>query len=207
MPSLDPIADPVRLAIARYLARHPASSAREVAAGAGVHLNTARAHLAALEGAGVAARLSERGQVGRPVVRYSLVDDWQPGGEALLGLSSLLASALLGLDADRDGLYELGRAWGRRWAGAAGSQPVAERLVSALRRLGFQARSREGRLELASCPCPLVAPESPALVCRLADAAVDGVLEGSGLAAESRDHEPRVRRCSVTLAAAAADAA
>src|SRR5215210_7608966 len=62
----DVLADPVRLAVARRLARGRAS-ASEVARSVGVHLNTARAHLAALAEAGVASREHDPpGGRGRP---------------------------------------------------------------------------------------------------------------------------------------------
>lgn len=199
MTRLEGIADPVRLAIARRLAEHPGASAPQVAAGAGVHLNTARAHLAALHRAGLVRRYSDAGGIGRPVVRYSLVEDWQPQGDELLGLSSLLASALLGMDADPARLHELARDWGRRWAREKGSRSVWEQLASALRRLGLRAERHGERLELTDCPCPLVAPQRPPLVCKLVDAVIDGVLEGSHLTAQSHTHDPRARRCSAVL--------
>jgi predicted ArsR family transcriptional regulator len=200
MQSLDALADPVRLAVTRYLAAHPSASAGEVAAGAGVHLNTARAHLGALHDAGVVERVSaSEGQRGRPVVRYRLIDGWAPAGEMLLPLSELLAAAVLKLDADPGEIRDLGFEWGRRWAGDSSPQPIENQLAAALARLGFGARVSEHRLMLSDCPCPLVAPKRPGLVCALADAVTDGVLEGSALGAGRRSHDPGTRRCSATL--------
>jgi len=162
---LESIADPTRLAITRYLAAHPSCSAPQLAGGAGVHLNTARAHLAALEKAGLAKREPERGRVGRPIVRFRLVEGWQPRGDELLA-------------------------------------PIEERLVGVLRRLGFQAETHGDRLELAECPCPAVAPHNPPAACALIDAVIDGVLEGSGLSAGARHHDPGKRRCSAALSIA-----
>lgn len=196
------LADPVRLAVARHLAAHPSASAREVAAGAGVHLNTARAHLAALQEAGVAERVSERGgKRGRPVVRYRLVGEWAPAGDKLLPISRLLAAAVLRVNADPGEIRDLAFQWGRGWAKGSSSQPVQDRLTAALARLGFEARVAERHLVLSGCPCPLVAPEGPELICGLADAVTDGVLEGSELVARSRRHRPNARRCSATLSA------
>jgi predicted ArsR family transcriptional regulator len=164
MPSrLDPIADPTRLAVTRYLAAHPGASAPETARACGIHLNTARSHLAALQEAGLVRRTSEGGRVGRPVVRFRLVEDRIRG-------TSLA--------------------------------PVEQRLVGVLRRLGFQAETLGDRLELAECPCPAVAPHDPPAVCALIDAVVDGVLEGSGLSAGARHHDPGARRCSTALSIA-----
>lgn len=199
---LESIADPTRLAVTRYLAAHPGCSAPQLASGAGVHLNTARAHLAALEEAGLAKRETERGRVGRPIVRFRLIEDWQPRGDELLALSSLLAAALADANADPGTLRAAAVRWGLQWTRGSSSERIEERLVAALRRLGFRAEAQDGRLELADCPCPTVSPGKPPLVCALVDAVIDGVLEGSGLSAGARRHDPAARRCSATLSIA-----
>jgi predicted ArsR family transcriptional regulator len=200
MPPLEAIADPVRLAVARYLRRRPEASATEVAGGIGVHLNTARSHLTALVDVGVVERISDSGgRRGRPTVRYRVRDDWAPQGDELLLLSSLLATAIVRLDADPDQLRDVASEWGRRWSAAAGGQSIESRLTGALARLGFAARIIDGRVRLSACPCPLVSPDRPAVVCALADAVVDGVLEGNRLAAGDRSHNPARRRCSTDL--------
>jgi predicted ArsR family transcriptional regulator len=163
MSHLESIADPTRLAVTRYLAAHPDASAPEIARGTRVHLNTARSHLAGLEEAGLVKRKTEGGRIGRPVVRFHLVEDW-------IRDTSLA--------------------------------PIEERLVGVLRRLGFRAETRGDRLELAECPCPAIAPENPPAVCALVDAVIDGVLEGSGLSAGARHHDPGARRCSAALSIA-----
>src|SRR5436190_5299086 len=72
-PMLDAIASRSRLAVLRRLDEAPSSSAPELAAATGLHLNTVRAHLQALESAGIAQRLTKRaGKRGRPTVRYRL---------------------------------------------------------------------------------------------------------------------------------------
>jgi predicted ArsR family transcriptional regulator len=203
MTHLEAVADPVRLAVARHLGEALGASASEVADGVGIHLNTARAHLAALVDAGVAERVSESaGRRGRPVVRYRLSEGWVPRGDELLSLASLLASAVLRVEADPAELRSVGREWGRRWVAAGDARPVEAQLSEALRRLGFEARVVDERLVLSACPCPLVAPDRPALVCSLADGVVDGVLDGSSRAAGRRSHDPRSRRCSSVLEAA-----
>src|SRR5437762_3128381 len=136
MSRLETIADPKRLAVARHLAAHPRASAPEVAASVGVHLNTARAHLAALREIGLVERTSEStGRRGRPVVRYSLSADWAPAGDELLPLSSLMASAITRARRDPAALREAASEWGRRWAGESGSRPAEETLTAALSRL------------------------------------------------------------------------
>src|ERR671910_501560 len=95
MPRVDAVADPVRLAIARWLAGRAPASASDVAAGVGVHPNTARAHLAALDEAGIAERLARSdGRRGRPVVRYRIDPDWMPAGAELFAPSGVLPAAL-----------------------------------------------------------------------------------------------------------------
>ena len=86
-----------------------------------------------------------------------------------------------------------------------GAFGVEEELPLALERLGFHGRVSDGRLELTGCPCSLVLPGRPELLCELAVAVVDGVLTGtgSGLKVGRRMHHPDERRCAVGLEAAA----
>jgi hypothetical protein len=78
-----------------------------------------------------------------------------------------------------------------------------ERVVqTALERLGFGVKRDGRRLLLRSCPCPLVASDDPAVVCRLAGAVAEGTLEGSELRIARTEHDPARRRCVATLAAA-----
>ena len=195
MARLDVLADPVRLAVARRLARGRAS-ASEVARSVGVHLNTARAHLAALAEAGVASREQDPADgPGRPVVRYRLKGDWQPSGDDLLGLAQLLASALSGRpERSRD----RARRWGKRAAGDQPSAPDGD-LRGMLHRLGFEARVEQNELTLSNCPCPLASPERPALVCGLVDAAIDGALDSRGVTATAHHHDPKARHCCMAL--------
>jgi hypothetical protein len=74
-------------------------------------------------------------------------------------------------------------------------------LTRILSRLGFDARIDGERLILSGCPCPLISPERPALVCKLIDAVVDGILagSGSGLRAIRHQHDPVSRTCSALL--------
>src|SRR5918994_769466 len=85
----------------RWLAGRAPASASDVAAGVGVHPNTARAHLAALDEAGIAERLARSdGRRGRPVVRYRIDPGWMPAGDELLALSELPAAALAAAEPD-----------------------------------------------------------------------------------------------------------
>lgn len=202
MTSFELLADPARLAVARSLAEARDPSAPEIAEATGLHLNTVRAHLQALESAGAVERSSASGGApGRPVVRYRLRREFVPSGEELLPLSGLLADALLASDPDPAALREAAVEWGRRWS-SEGEGPVEERLVEALERLGFNVELEGRRVTLRDCPCPLVAPKRPGLVCGLADAVADGVLEGSARRARHHAHHPKARRCTATLARA-----
>jgi predicted ArsR family transcriptional regulator len=193
---LDAIADPVRLAIARLLRRRPAS-ASEVADEVGIHLNTARSHLRKLVDAGLVERTSQSGQgPGRPVVRYRIKERPGPADDELLGLAQLMAAALGGGGA---AAHERACRWGRDAAsGETGSAPSD--LTAMLARLGFESSTDGVELRLRACPCPLVSPDRPAQVCALVDAAIDGTLEGRGLATRSRRHDPEARHCCVALA-------
>src|SRR3954451_17806381 len=93
---LDAVADPVRLRIVRHLAENGYGTLSELAEAAGVHLNTIRAHVAALE----EARVLENGQkaaswAGRPASEYRLVDGWRLSSTVFLDLAGLLAAALV----------------------------------------------------------------------------------------------------------------
>ena len=85
--------------------------------------------------------------------------------------------------------------------GRPGARDVARVLPRALERLGFQARVNDGELSLSGCPCPIVAPERPKLICDLADAVTEGVLAGSrgGLCMTQVEHDPGRRRCRASL--------
>src|SRR2546421_79330 len=88
---MDPPADPIRLRIVRHLAENRAATLPELAEAAGVHLNTARPHVQALEAAGVLTRESQapHGR-GRPAVDYRLMEGWSPPTTDFLGLAELL---------------------------------------------------------------------------------------------------------------------
>lgn len=201
MSRVEAIADPAKLAIVRWLAECPAASAGEIAVGVGIHLNTARAKLAALHRAGIVERFSDsRGRRGRPTVRYRVVSGWAPRGDELLVLARVLAESIVDADTDPGGLYEAAFRWGQRQR-AAGPDATPASLEQAMGSLGFSASFVEDRMTLSSCPCPLVCPRRPQLVCGIADAVADGVLAGSETAVVNREHDPVARSCSAILAA------
>jgi predicted ArsR family transcriptional regulator len=203
MPSyLGAIADPVRLRVVRHLAEHKSCSLEELAEAADVHQNTVRAHVAALERTGLVARESEReGGRGRPRLRYRLAEGWAIPVDGFLALTELLAAALLRVGPSSVELHSLGKDWGRYLLGRPGDRDAARELTRVLERLGFQARVEDGELRLSGCPCPIVAPERPELICGLTDAVIEGVLAGSdgGVRVSSAKRDPGHRRCILKL--------
>lgn len=199
---LDLVADPVRLAVLRRLSEGGPASLAELAAAAGVHANTVRPHVSALEEAGALTRTTEEpAGRGRPANRYALAANWRLPGTDLHSLAELLAALILRLGADDREIESFGRDWGRFLLGRPGEHDLSRDLAATLERLGFQARMEGNQLLLSSCPCPLVSPQRPQLLCALAIAVTDGLAEaaGSPLRVRRANHDPRQRQCSATL--------
>src|SRR5690242_16125898 len=195
---VDAVADPVRARIVRRLASSGPASLEELAKAAGVHPNTARAHLSALEAEGFVERgAAPAGTPGRPRTLFSLHDDWTVPDDGFLAMAELLGAALGATKPDARALRRLGARWGRRAVADAGPAEAHAELVRILARLGFDARVEGKRLLLTGCPCPLISPERPALVCKLVDAVVDGILEGSGSGLHAVRHEHEIGRAHV----------
>lgn len=207
MQHLDAIADPIRIRLIRHLEENSDATLPELASAAQVHANTARAHMSALEAAGVveakAAQLHTRG---RPPLRYRLAADWvQPAGD-FRGMAEVLAAALCRQGAGTEDVRAVGEEWGRYLLGRPGDHDPARELPRALERIGFDAACPDARtLTLSACPCRLVSPQRPELICELAVAVAEGVLagSGSGLTIAERAHDPEARRCSARLRPAA----
>jgi predicted ArsR family transcriptional regulator len=200
---MDGIWHPVRRAIVERAAEGPATLP-ELAQAAGVHLNTARAHVAALEQAGALqpAEAAPRAGRGRPPLRYRLADDFTVPTSDFRGLAELLATAVTRGDQTPEELHRVGEDWGRYLAGRPGTQELERVLPAALERLGFDARLDGDRLLLSACPCLLVSPGRPELICDMAVAVTEGVLAGAGsnLHVTARAHNPGRRHCSAVLA-------
>jgi predicted ArsR family transcriptional regulator len=193
---------PVRRAIVERAAEGPATLP-ELAQAAGIHLNTARTHVTALEveGALQAVHSPPAGR-GRPPLRYRLADDFTLPTTDFRGLAELLATAVARGNQSPEELQRVGEDWGRYLAGRPGTQELERVLPAALERLGFDARLEGDRLMLSACPCLLVSPGRPELICNMAIAVTEGVLAGAGsdLRVTARDHDPERRHCAAVLA-------
>src|SRR5215211_5793259 len=201
---LDAISDPIRLRLVRHLQRHGDASLSELADAGGVHLNTARTHVAALEDSGAIERTSDApAGRGRPRLRYRLAEGWSLPTSDFRGLAEVLAAALVRTGAKLEDVRAVGLEWGRFLLGRPGEHEVERELPLALEQLGFSARVDDQALELSGCPCSLVLPDRPQLICELAMAVADGVLAGAGsdLRVTHREHDPAARHCSARVVA------
>src|SRR3954447_3085144 len=193
---------PVRRAIVERAAEG-AATLPELAQAAGIHLNTARTHVAALEeGGALQAEHAPPAGRGRPPLRYRLADDFTLPTTDFRGLAELLATAVARGDQSPEELHRVGEDWGRYLAGRPGTQDLERVLPGALERLGVDARLEGDRLVLSACPCMLVSPGRPELICNMAIAVTEGVLAGAGsdLHVTARDHDPERRQCAAVLA-------
>ncbi len=196
------VADPVRLAIIRALSGGAGVPLSEIADHAGLHTNTVRTHMGELEAAGAVEREHAAPEgPGRPQVRYRLRAGWRLPSSELDGLSELLAAMIVRLDPSAESVQELGRHWGRYLSGRPGGDPVNS-LPRLLERMGFDAELSGLDVRLRSCPCPVISPEHPELICRLAGAAIDGIADTSPrrLRVSSSTHDPKRRTCTIRLA-------
>ena len=107
---LDAVADPVRARLVRRLTSGGPASLEELADAAGVHPNTARAHLAALEAEGfLERRRRSTDKPGRPRTIFSLRESWTVPDEGFLAMAELLGAALGATRPDARALRRLRR--------------------------------------------------------------------------------------------------
>jgi predicted ArsR family transcriptional regulator len=203
---LELVADPIRLSVLRTLADRESAGLDEIAERAGVHPNTARPRLIELERAGAVERTSAPGPGrGRPRAVYRLSPGWQVPAGAPDGLAELLAGLVRRLDPSDREIDELGRQWGAYLSGRPGARRGLGGVVAIVERLGFDVELRGAGLRLRGCPCPLVSPEAPELVCRLVQAVADGAAQSfAGRSVVAARHDPRRRSCLLELGAAPA---
>jgi predicted ArsR family transcriptional regulator len=199
---LEAIADPVRLRILRHIDEHGPASLTEVAEAAGVHVNTARPHLAALEEHGVLVtrQRAARGP-GRRVIEYGLAEPLALSESDFVGIAQLLAAALTRTRIDRDALRTIGADWGRYLSGRPAERDPRDHVPEILRRFGYRVRATERTVSVDRCLCPLVAPDSPQVVCCLIEGVLDGALAASGgrVRLDRAEHDPAARSCRFRL--------
>lgn len=167
-----------------------------------MHVNTIRAHVAALEQAEVLRSAQKQASgPGRPAVEYRLVDGWGLSSTDFFELAGLLASALVRNSPDAESLRATGSEWGRYLVGRPGRRDVADAVPRALERLGFHAEVDGDVVEIAGCPCAVVSPDHPEIICGLATGLVEGILAASGddLRVAEHDKHPEDRRCTLHL--------
>jgi predicted ArsR family transcriptional regulator len=202
---LEAIADPTRLAIVRLLGQSGPSTLDQIVAGTGVHRNTVRHHIAALQAADVLEPAeAERPGRGRPRNRFQLRGTWTLPSADFRGLAEVLAQLVRVLKPSPSAIRKIGRAWGRYFRGRPGERSLEKDLPPVLERLGFLAEVSGKEIRVSGCPCPLVLPENPSVVCKLMTAVVEGYLQAevsSGPAPAIREshHDPQRRSCSLKL--------
>src|SRR5246127_882443 len=160
MDRLSAVGDPsLRSALAFVRGSERAVTADELAAHEDVHRNVARSRLERLAAAGgceaeFEPRAGGRG-AGRPAKTYRAAPELQ-----VVEFPAHRYSDLVALLADgREDLREIGAAFGRRLANAAGLRPKSslDEVCAGLRRLGFQAAPEGDEIVTPTCPLrPLV---------------------------------------------------
>jgi predicted ArsR family transcriptional regulator len=207
---LEAIADPTRLSILRHLGEAGPSTLVQIVSGTGAHPNTVRHHVAALQKAGVLEPAEpDRPARGRPRNRFQLRGSWTLPSTDFRGLAEVLAQLVRLLEPSPAMIRKIGHAWGRYFRGRPGERKLEKELPPVLERLGFLAQVDGREIRVSGCPCPLVLPEDPAIVCKLMTAVVEGYLQSDVAAAgaptiRSAQHDPRRRSCTLRLESRAA---
>jgi predicted ArsR family transcriptional regulator len=198
---LESIADPIRLRVVRHLDDRGAASLRGIAEAVGVHVNTARPHVQALEADGVLHSRQRQAQgPGRRVIEYFLAEPLTGSEADVMAMAELLAAALARAQVDEVQLRRIGADWGRYLSGRPGGDPIA-RLPEVLARFGYRAQADDRSVTLERCLCPLVSPDAPLNICVLIEGVVQGTLAaaGSDLLIDAREHDPDARSCRLGL--------
>jgi predicted ArsR family transcriptional regulator len=160
MDRLSAVGDPgLRSALAFVRGREHAVTADELAAHDGIHRNVARSRLERLAAAGLLETSTTRAGVGRPAKTYRAAPEL-----TAVEFPTRHTAELVGLLAEgRDDLHEIGAAFGRDLAKAAGlgRRRSLDDVCAGLRRLGFQAAAEdEQTIVTPTCPLrPLVAAQ------------------------------------------------
>src|SRR5437588_10629304 len=164
MDRLEAVGDPgLRSALAFVRGAEHAVTADELAEHGGIHRNVARARLERLAGAGLLESAFARGRggpgAGRPAKTYRAAPEL-----AAIEFPDHHYEDLVGLLAEgRADLHDVGAAFGRRLAKAAGLPQTRslDDVCAGLRRLGFQAARDGDTIVPPPCPLPRPAPAPP----------------------------------------------
>ena len=186
-----------RGALLDTLTANPPMTLADLAAESGLHVNTVREHLEALEQRGLVRRESAapRGR-GRPASLYRAVE---PGDRSeYAGLATALAAAIHRTsDHPRDDAIAAGEGWGRELARAkAARQTTAQaargQVVALLDDLGFapDADKRNAVVRLTRCPLLDAAHRYPDIVCGVHLGIVRAALDEYGAETEGADLFP-----------------
>jgi predicted ArsR family transcriptional regulator len=145
-----------------------------LASAAGVHANTVRWHLAALERDGLVDHRPEHaGRRGRPRDVYRLTAAGRGWGR---NPYRVLAGVLARAVGESGSPYEAGRSWGDDLAAGAPARTIVELLDAE----GFDAEDRGDAIAMRRCPFAALAAECPQVVCALHRGVIDGALAATG---------------------------
>nr|MBO2500132.1 ArsR family transcriptional regulator [Acidimicrobiia bacterium] len=198
------LADPTRRRILRILEdMGEPVTVDQLSSLLGLHSNTVRGHLEALERAALVERSVEKRRTpGRPRLLYSAVDDPGPDGGGYRMLAEMLTTSLkVAADDPAGAAKEAGREWGRRMVPSDGSpalsrEQVIERVTQMLANLGFEPQRSDGSgeavIDLRGCPFRDLARSQPDVVCSLHHGLLEGAVEAMGGAARVESLQPFV---------------
>ncbi|PZS39409.1 MAG: ArsR family transcriptional regulator [Pseudonocardiales bacterium] len=162
---------------------------QEVADQAGLHPNTARFHLDALEEAGLATRApAARSSPGRPSMAYRAVDGGTPGLRRYRLLAEMLTSLIAGMMPEPgQAATEAGREWGRYLTEQPApyrrldADEAIGRLTTTLEDIGFAPEAvtdgTQHQIRLRQCPFREVAENHQEVVCSLHLGLMQGALD------------------------------
>jgi predicted ArsR family transcriptional regulator len=177
-------------------------SAAAAAAASGLHLNTARFHLEALVGEGLAERVAESRDVpGRPRILYTARGPI-PSPRSFGLLAEMLTGVVASLDDSGRSAVEAGKSWGRHLIERAApservdAQDATDRLMRVLDAIGFKPETRvtsKGtEIRLHHCPFREVAEKHTDVVCGLHLGLMQGALGELRAPLEATSLEPFV---------------
>jgi predicted ArsR family transcriptional regulator len=201
----DVLEHPVRVAIVSRLLAYEDASLDELAEHADVHRNTVRTHAALLEQRGLLerSRPTHGSGRGRPRTRYRLTTGADHAFADFRTVSQLLSGALSAAGVDARTARRLGRELARSNVRRRARTLWSRQLEQELGLFGFKATVDDDAVLLRRCPCPVVSPAAPELVCNLVSGFADGVLDSLATARRVSDgesvHDPERRRCVLPL--------